>query len=95
MNEYYQHYLTLHTHPKCRLLHFIGVWATLLYTGAIVAGGPWLGLALVPLVVYPFAWSGHFFFEKNKPAAFGSPLKAKIADFMMFWDILRGRLSIW
>lgn len=95
MSEYYQHYLTLHTHPKCRLLHFIGVWATILYTGAIVAGGPWAGLALVPFVVYPFAWSGHYFFEKNKPAAFGSPLKAKAADFMMFWDILRGRLSIW
>ena len=95
MNEYYQEYLTLHQHPKCRLLHFIGMWATILYTAAIVACGPWFGLALVPFVVYPFAWTGHYVFEKNKPAAFSNPLKSKLADFMMFKDILLGRLSIW
>jgi hypothetical protein len=24
LKEYYEYYLTLHEHPKCRLLHFIG-----------------------------------------------------------------------
>jgi hypothetical protein len=43
--------------------------------------------------VYPFAWSGHYFFEKNQPAAFKDPVKAKISDWMMLWDILKGKIS--
>jgi len=49
-------------------------------------------LILTPLVVYPFAWSGHYFFEKNQPAAFKDPVKAKISDWMMLLDILRGKI---
>jgi hypothetical protein len=45
--------------------------------------------------VYPFAWSGHYFFEDNKPAAFSDPVKAKMSDWIMFKDILLGRLKIW
>ena len=95
LKEYYKHYLTLHQHPKCRLLHFIGQWATIFYTVMVVYSGYWLLLLLVPFVVYPFAWSGHYFFEKNKPAAFSDPWKAKISDWIIFKDIILGRLSIW
>jgi len=95
LKEYYKHYLTLHQHPKCRLLHFIGQWATIFYTVMVVYSGYWLLLLLVPFVVYPFAWSGHYFFEKNKPAAFSDPWKAKMSDWIMFKDIILGRLSIW
>tara|TARA_R110000787_G_scaffold6702_1_gene23336 strand:+ start:2873 stop:3160 length:288 start_codon:yes stop_codon:yes gene_type:complete len=95
MSEYYKFYLTLHQNPKCRLLHFVGLWFTILYVGAVVFNGSWLALLLAPLVVYPFAWVGHSVFEKNKPAAFNNPIKAKIADWIMFKDILLRRLSIW
>mgnify|MGYP003979082263 CR=1 FL=1 len=95
MNEYYQYYLTLHTHPINRLLHFVGLWATIGYVLFTISAQLWLLLLLAPFVVYPFAWSGHYIFEKNKPAAFHNPVKAKIADWMMFKDILLGRLRIW
>ena len=36
-----------------------------------------------------------YFFEKNEPAAFSNPIYAKISDWIMFKDILLGRLSIW
>ena len=36
MSEYYKFYLTLHQNPKCRLLHFVGLWFTILYVGAVV-----------------------------------------------------------
>ena len=94
-SEYYKYYLTLHTHPKCRLLHFIGQWMTLLFLYSIVSNGFWLLIPLTPFIVYPFAWSGHYFFEKNKPAAFSDPWKAKAADWVMFKDILLRRLTIW
>ena len=53
----------------------------------------WPLLLIAPLVVYPFAWSGHFFFEKNKPAAFSRPLWAKVCDWLMFRDIILGKIK--
>jgi len=52
-------------------------------------------LIFAPFIIYPFAWSGHYIFEKNSPAAFRDPAKAKIADWLMFKDILFGRIKIW
>lgn len=93
--EYYKHYLTLHRHPKCRLMHFIGQWATIGFVVLIVYTKYWLLIPILPFIVYPFAWSGHYFFEKNKPAAFSDPWKAKIADWVMFKDIILRRITIW
>ena len=95
--DYYQYYLTLHTHPKCRLMHFKGQIFTFLFLLVIIFNFTkyWFFVFLAPLVVYPFAWSGHYFFEKNKPAAFTNPLYAKLADLFMFKDIVLRRLTIW
>ena len=93
--EYYKHYLTLHQHPKCRLLHFLGQWCTIALAAFAIKHYLWYLLLVVPFVVYPFAWSGHYFFEKNKPAAFSNPVYAKISAWIMFKDILLGKLRIW
>tara|TARA_R110000744_G_scaffold11217_3_gene34249 strand:- start:654 stop:818 length:165 start_codon:yes stop_codon:yes gene_type:complete len=50
-------------------------------------------LLLAPLVVYPFAWSGHYFFEKNEPAAFKNPWYAKMSDLVMLKDWILGRIE--
>jgi hypothetical protein len=99
IREYYKHYLTLHQNKTCRRLHVLGQAMTLLYTALIVHLMLSISvlfaplLLLVPFIVYPFAWSGHFFFEKNKPAAFKHPIKAKICDWIMLFDIIRGRIK--
>ena len=95
INDYYKHYLSLHKNPKCRLFHFLGQIVTIFCLVYTISGGHWLFVLLVPFVIYPFAWSGHYFFEKNTPAAFNNPLYAKISDWIMFKDILLGRISIW
>ena len=95
ISEYYKYYLTLHQHPKCKLLHFIGHSVTIIFLFWVISNWYWFLLPIVPFVIYPFAWSGHYFFEKNKPAAFHNPVKAKISDWIMFKDILLGRLRIW
>jgi hypothetical protein len=46
----------------------------------------------VPLAGYGFAWVGHFFFEKNRPATFTYPFYSLIGDFVMFWHILTGKI---
>lgn len=91
--EYYSQYLLLHQNKNCRRLHFIGQIATILFVMYSVVNNLFL-LLLAPFVVYPFAWSGHFFFEKNKPAAFKRPLWAKACDWIMFKDILIGKIRL-
>ena len=54
----------------------------------------WLALAALPLVGYGFAWIGHFVFEKNRPATFQYPLYSLMGDWVMFKDILIGKVKI-
>ena len=51
-------------------------------------------LILIPIIGYAFAWTGHFFFEHNKPATFKRPLYSFIGDWVMFRDIVVGKLKI-
>lgn len=92
LSEFYPYYLTEHQNATSRTLHFIG---TLLFISvliyAIVAAKYQL-LWICPLLGYGFAWVGHFFFEKNKPATFVYPAMSLISDFIMFWHILTGQL---
>ena len=90
--EYYEYYLTLHQNKWTRRLHAIGQLATILFVGACIYLQIWILLVLTPFVVYPFAWSGHYFFEKNKPAAFKNPLWAKACDWIMLKDMITGKI---
>jgi hypothetical protein len=51
-------------------------------------------LWLIPVVGYGFAWVGHFFYEKNRPATFRHPLYSLLGDWVMFKDILIGKVSL-
>jgi len=44
----------------------------------------------VPLIGYGFAWVGHFFFEKNKPATFKYPLLSLRSDFVLWYEVVTG-----
>lgn len=90
--EFYPFYLGEHRNPTCRRLHFIGstgVLACLVI--AIVSLNPWWLLAM-PVCGYGFAWVGHFFFEHNRPATFQHPVYSLIGDWVMYRDILIGRI---
>jgi len=43
---------------------------------------------------YGFAWIGHFGFEKNRPASFKRPLYSFRGDWVMWRDILTGRIPL-
>jgi hypothetical protein len=91
--EYYKLYLSLHRDKRNRRMHVLGQIVTIVYVVFVCYKSLWLMLLLSPFVVYPFAWSGHYFFEKNKPAAFSNPLWAKACDWIMLKDILTGKLE--
>ena len=48
-------------------------------------------LLAMPLVGYGFAWVGHFFFEKNRPATFQYPLWSLMGDFRLFFETVSGK----
>ena len=50
----------------------------------------WILYAL--LCGYGFAWIGHFFFEKNRPATFKHPVYSLAADWVMYKDMLVGKI---
>jgi len=92
-SDFYPYYLSEHSDLRCRRLHFVG---TLLVIVAFVLGilvSPWWWIGM-PLFGYGFAWIGHFVFEKNRPATFKHPFYSLMGDWVMFADILRGRVKI-
>src|SRR5690606_2626295 len=90
--EFYPYYLSEHANRTSRRLHFVGSCGALAFALlAIVQGNArWLLAALV--CGYAFAWVGHFFFEKNRPATFRHPFYSFAGDWVMFRDILTGRI---
>ena len=90
--EFYPFYLDEHSNRTSRRLHFIGSCGALgLVALAIVGRNPWWLLAAL-VCGYAFAWVGHFFFEKNRPATFRHPFYSFAGDWVMFKDILTGRI---
>jgi hypothetical protein len=91
LREFYPFYLSEHRNTTCRWLHFIGtsllwVWVAL----AIVQRNPWW-LLMLPVCGYGFAWAGHFFFERNRPATFQYPGYSLASDFILWWRLLTGK----
>ncbi|WCL48953.1 DUF962 domain-containing protein [Leptospira sp. GIMC2001] len=93
LKEFWPYYLSEHSNPTNRLLHFIGSWIAIgflictIYTlnaffliGAVLSG-------------YAFAWVGHFLIEKNRPATFKYPFKSLVSDWIMFYYILTGQIQ--
>jgi len=92
--DFYPFYLSEHRTAACRRLHFIGTALVLGLLLCAVAFREWRLLALLPVAGYGFAWLGHFAFEHNKPATFSHPWYSLRGDFVMFRDILIGRIKL-
>lgn len=93
LKEFYPYYLSEHKNKVSRNLHFTGTLLLIVILIYSMAVQKWLLLLLIPVVGYGFAWVGHAFFEKNKPATFTYPFYSLASDFIMFWDILTGKID--
>jgi hypothetical protein len=92
--DFYPFYLGEHSDLICRRLHFVGTTLALFCLIAFVLSGGVLGWVLSALGIgYAFAWVGHFVFEKNRPATFKHPIYSLMGDWVMWWNILRGRIA--
>ena len=91
--RYYDYYLLLHKNKINRRLHVLGLLATVITLVYALVSHKWVLLLATPFVVYPFAWGGHLFYEKNTPAAWSQPIWAKACDWIMLKDILTGKIE--
>lgn len=92
-SEFYPYYLAEHQNLTCRRLHVIGSTLVILVIIAAVVSQAWSMLWLLPVIGYGFAWVGHFFFEKNKPATFKYPFYSLAGDWVMYWQVLSGKIK--
>ena len=90
--DFYPFYLGEHQNRTCRRLHFAGTTAVLFLLLFASVTGRYALFWFLPVLGYGFAWTGHFFFEKNRPATFRYPLFSLLGDFVMYKDTLTGRI---
>lgn len=93
LKEFYPYYLTEHKNTTSKILHFTGTGLVFVFLFAAMFTQYWILFAVIPLAGYSFAWIGHAVFEKNKPATFKYPFYSLASDFIMFWELLTGKIS--
>ena len=91
--EFWPFYVREHQNPINRALHFTGSSLGLLVGAGALATGQLYLLPIAAGIGYGFAWTGHFLFEKNRPATFKYPLYSFAADWVMWLKILRGEMG--
>lgn len=91
--EFYPFYLSQHQNQICRRLHFVGSTLGLVGLTASVITGKKRYIAAGVVAGYGCAWVGHFFFEHNKPATFKYPVYSFMGDWVMYKDMLTGKIK--
>ncbi|MBB6242156.1 MULTISPECIES: DUF962 domain-containing protein [unclassified Rhodanobacter] len=91
-SEFYPYYLAEHGNRVCRRLHFIGSSLVIAVVVLALSTGQLRWLWLAPVAGYGFAWVGHYVFEKNRPATFKHPLYSLLGDWVMYGQMLRGKV---
>jgi hypothetical protein len=91
--DFWPHYLSEHSKPATRVIHCLGTMVAIAVVTLTIAAGKWwlFPIALIP--GYTFAWAGHFFIEKNRPATFTHPLWSFLGDWKMLALMLTRRLK--
>jgi hypothetical protein len=92
-SAFYPYYLSEHANRTSRRLHFVGTSLGLIFALHAFSTLHFWWLLAALLVGYAFAWVGHFFFEKNRPATFTHPCYSFMGDWVMWKDILTGRIK--
>lgn len=87
---FYPHYIHEHSNQTCRRIHIVGTSLVIVAALLGLLVNAWWFLAM-PFVGYGFAWVGHFFFEKNRPATFQYPLWSLMGDWRMFFETVSGK----
>ena len=83
--EFWPYYLGEHSSPLNRCFHYVGTTLVHFILIFFLFHRNFYYLIFIPIVGYSFAWFGHFFIEKNRPATFKYPLWSLMGDFKMYY----------
>jgi hypothetical protein len=92
--DFYPYYIAEHDHKYTKLMHFIGTSISIYFLIKFILSFNFLFILYALLAGYGFAWVGHFFIEKNKPATFKYPFYSLKGDYKMYLEILQGKHKI-
>jgi hypothetical protein len=92
--DFYPYYISEHDHKYTKLMHFIGTSISIYFLIKFILSFNFLFILYALLSGYGFAWVGHFFIEKNKPATFKYPFYSLKGDYKMYLEILQGKHKI-
>jgi len=92
-SDFWPYYLQEHRKPGTKALHIAGTAIALMLLALAIAEGKWQLLLAAAIAGYFFAWVGHFFVEKNRPATFTYPLWSLFSDFRLFFTFVFGGLE--
>ena len=92
--DFYPYYIAEHDHKYTKLMHFIGTSISIYFLIKFLLSFNFLFILYALLAGYGFAWVGHFFIEKNKPATFKYPFYSLKGDYKMYLEILQGKHKI-
>jgi hypothetical protein len=90
--DFYPFYLSEHANRTTRRLHVVGSSLALFCVLELLLTGDPLWFIAALVAGYGFAWFSHLVFEKNRPATFRYPLYSLMGDWVMFWQILTGKI---
>lgn len=93
-SEFYPFYLGEHSNRTCRRLHFVGTTIGLACTLHAFSTLNFWWLLGGFVQGYAWAWVGHYFFEHNRPATFTHPLYSFMGDWVMWKEILTGKIEL-
>lgn len=91
--EFWPFYVSEHSKPLNRGLHFTGTLLALCSLGTFAVTRKKRFVALAPVLGYGLSWIGHFVVEKNRPATFQYPLESLCGDFKMFGLMLQRKMQ--
>ena len=89
--EFWPFYLSEHSLRATKLWHLTGTSLGLLLSIYLMVRGKWLWLPITALPGYAFAWTSHFFVQKNRPATFTYPLWSLISDYRLAYRVICGK----
>ncbi len=90
--DFYPYYLSEHSNRTCRRLHFIGTTFGILFLAHAFSTLDFRWVLAGVVQGYAWAWIGHFFFERNRPATFTYPLYSFMGDWVMWKEMLTGKI---
>jgi hypothetical protein len=91
--RFWPFYVSQHRRSGTRALHFVGTTLAIALVATGAATGRSFLYAWALVAGYGFAWIGHFFVEKNRPATFQYPLWSLRGDFRMYALMWQGKMT--